>query len=117
MSRSEGIRGEAIAAGYLREKGYRLVAHSYHCRFGEIDLIAWDHKTLCFVEVKTRSNLSKGLPRHYVTTQKQDRLRKTAMLYLQEKDLDCACRFDVAEIYPENDGEAFRVEYLENAFE
>lgn len=116
MGRSEGIRGEAAAAAYLREKGYRLAAHSYRCRFGEIDLIAWDHKTLCFVEVKTRSNLSKGLPREYVTPQKQERLRKTALFYIQEKQLDCPCRFDVAEVYLDNSGEAPRIEYLKNAF-
>ena len=66
MSRSVGIWGEAQVANYLRKNRYRLVAHSYHCRFGEIDLIAMDGKTLCFVEVKTRSNLSMGLPREYV---------------------------------------------------
>lgn len=40
--RSEGTWGEALAAEYLRQRGCRLAAHSYHCRFGEIDLIAWD---------------------------------------------------------------------------
>ena len=40
MSRSEGVWGEALVADYLREKGYKLAAHSYRCRFGEIDLIA-----------------------------------------------------------------------------
>ena len=40
MSRSEGVWGEALVADYLRGKGYKLAAHSYRCRFGEIDLIA-----------------------------------------------------------------------------
>ena len=40
--RSEGTWGEALAAEYLRQRGCRLAAHSYHCRFGEIDLIVWD---------------------------------------------------------------------------
>lgn len=62
MSRSEGVWGEALVADYLREKGYKLAAHSYHCRFGEIDLIAWDKSVLCFVEVKTRTNTQMGLP-------------------------------------------------------
>ena len=53
---------------------------------------------LCFVEVKTRTNLSCGLPREYVTPQKQQRLRKTAAWYLMVKDLDCPARFDVAEV-------------------
>ena len=80
MSRSEGTRGEAMAAEYLRERGCRLVAHSFSCRFGEIDLIAWDGDVLCFVEVKTRTNVDMALPREYVTYQKQNKLRKTAMI-------------------------------------
>ena len=69
MSRSEGVWGEALVADFLREKGYKLAAHSYHCRFGEIDLIAWDKDVLCFVEVKTRTNTQMGLPREYVSRQ------------------------------------------------
>lgn len=76
MSRSEGVWGEALVADYLREKGYKLAAHSYRCRFGEIDLIAWDKSVLCFVEVKTRTNTQMGLPREYVTAGKQARIRK-----------------------------------------
>ena len=67
MSRAKGTWGEAQAAAYLRKNGYELIAHSYHCRFGEIDLIARKGKTLCFVEVKTRTYLQCGLPREYVT--------------------------------------------------
>ena len=116
MSRSVGTWGEAQVANYLRKKKYRLVAHSYHCRFGEIDLIAMDGKTLCFVEVKTRSNLSVGLPREYVNAAKQERLRKTALFYLSEKELDCPVRFDVAEVYRSDDGELEHISYIKNAF-
>ena len=107
--RSEGTWGEALAAEYLRQRGCRLAAHSYHCRFGEIDLIAWDGDVLCFVEVKTRSNTDMGLPREYVT----------ALYYLCEKQLDCPARFDVAEVYADSpySRENVRIEYLENAFE
>ena len=61
MSRAEGVWGEAQIANYLRRRRYELLAHSYHCRFGEIDLIARKGGVLCFVEVKTRTNLSCGL--------------------------------------------------------
>ena len=67
MSRAEGTWGEAEVANYLRRRGYTLLAHGFHCRFGEIDLIARKDGVLCFVEVKTRTNLSCGLPREYVT--------------------------------------------------
>ena len=118
MSRAEGMQGEAMVARYLRENGYRLAAHGYRSRYGEIDLIAWDGDVLCFVEVKTRTNLSCGLPREYVTPKKQERLRKTAAWYLMVKDLDCPARFDVAEVYAEgpHPQKASRIEYIENAF-
>ena len=74
MSRAEGVWGEAQIANYLRRRRYELLAHSYHCRFGEIDLIARKGGVLCFVEVKTRSNLACGLPREYVTAAKQERI-------------------------------------------
>ena len=116
MSRSVGTWGEAQVANYLRKKGYQLLAHSYHCRFGEIDLIAWKKGLLCFVEVKTRSNLSVGLPREYVNAAKQERIRKTALFYLSEKELDCPVRFDVAEVYRSESGALERIEYVKNAF-
>lgn len=118
MSRAEGTWGESLVADYLRRRGCRLEAHSYRCRFGEIDLIAWDGDTLCFVEVKTRTNTQMGLPREYVTARKQGRLRKTALFYLSSHDLDCPTRFDVAEVYAAVPGDPeARIEYLEDAFQ
>ncbi len=117
MSRAEGMQGEALVARYLRERGYQLAAHGYRSRYGEIDLIAWDGDVLCFVEVKTRTNLDMALPREYVTPQKQNKLRKTARMYLAEKRLDCPARFDVAEVYAEHSFDEARIEYLENAFQ
>ncbi len=116
MSRSTGLRGEAEVAAWLRRRGYELLAHSYHCRFGEIDLIARKGKVLSFVEVKLRSHTQFGLPREAVTARKQEKLRKTALFYLSEHDIDCPVRFDVAEVYADEDGGAARIEFLENAF-
>ena len=117
MSKQEGLQGEALVADYLRNNGFQLVAHGYYCRFGEIDLIAWEGNTLCFIEVKTRTNLEMGLPREYVTPTKQKKLRKTALFYLSEKKLDCFCRFDVAEGYAEQGFDKARIVYLREAFQ
>lgn len=117
MSKQEGLQGEALVADYLRNNGFQLVAHGYYCRFGEIDLIAWEGNTLCFIEVKTRTNLEMGLPREYVTPAKQRKLRKTALFYLSEKKLDCFCRFDVAEVYAEHGFDKARIVYLRDAFQ
>ena len=113
-----GDWGEAQVAAYLRARGYRIVSSKYRCRFGEIDLIAHDGKTLCFVEVKLRSNLSFGLPREYVTASKRSKLRTTAEYYLATHQTDAPCRFDVAEVYTDDaqTPENTRIEYIENAF-
>jgi len=118
MSRAEGTWGEAEVANYLRRRGYTLLAHGFHCRFGEIDLIARKDGVLCFVEVKTRTNLSCGLPREYVTPQKQQRLRKTAAGDLVGEDPGRGEHLDVAEVYADgpHPQKAARIEYIENAF-
>ena len=117
MSRRSGTWGEARVAAYLRRRGYELLAHSYRCRFGEIDLIARKGRTVAFVEVKLRSGVQFGLPREAVTARKQERLVKTALCYLSEHELDCPARFDVAEVYADAGGGEPRIEYWENAFE
>ncbi len=113
-AKDAGDRGEALVAEYLRAQGYELLASQFRCRFGEIDLIARKGKTLCFVEVKLRSDLRFGLPRDFVTAAKQRRLRTAAAYYLTRHDPDAAARFDVAEVY--DDETPPRIEYLEDAF-
>ena len=70
---------------------------------------------ICFVEVKLRSDRRFGLPRDFVTTAKQRRIRTTAAFYMTRHDPDLCARFDVAEVY--DDETPPRIEYIENAFE
>ena len=118
MSRMLGNQGEAEVAKYLRKKGYTLLASQWHCRFGELDLVARDKRgTICFIEVKLRGEGTIARPREFVDTRKQQRLRTAAALWLSQKEMeDLPARFDVAEVYAESSG-AFRVEYLEDAFQ
>ena len=118
MSRASGDWGEALVANYLRERGYTLLAHSYRCRFGEIDLIAKKKNLLCFVEVKLRSAVEHGLPREAVTASKQEKIRKTASMYMSGRSLDLPVRFDVAEVYTDvaHSENSTKIQYLENAF-
>lgn len=116
-TRSSGNRGEAEVAKYLRKKGYVLLASQWRCRFGELDLVAKDKQgTICFVEVKLRGAGSIALPREFVDQRKQARLRTAAASYLSTHEIEAPARFDVAEVYQENNG-TLRIEYLENAFE
>lgn len=117
ITKRTGDRGEAEVAKYLRKKGYTLLASQWRCRFGELDLVARSRKgVICFVEVKLRSEGAIGLPREFVDAKKRERLRRAAMAYLAQHELDAPARFDVAEVYQQQGG-ALRIEYLEGAFE
>ena len=113
-----GAWGEAIAAEYLRKKRYRLVATGYRCRYGEIDLIVQDRRYLVFVEVKLRRSDRFAEAREFVDIHKQERLRSTASLYLDEFPTELQPRFDVIEVYAP-DGTATKrptIIHLEDAF-
>lgn len=113
-----GRWGEAQVANYLRERGYRVVAAGYQCRFGEIDLIVENGKYIAFAEVKLRKDAAFAPGRVFVDAKKQGKLRTTAELYLAANPTTLQPRFDVAEIYAPQ-GTATRaphIVYLENAF-
>lgn len=97
-SRLLGRWGEALAAVHLRRQGYEVVASGWRCRFGEIDLIARDQEYLCFVEVKLRRSAAFGTAAEFVDARKQQRLRTSAQLYLQQYPTQLQPRFDVIEV-------------------
>lgn len=114
-----GPWGEALAAEYLRKKRYEIVACNYRSRFGEIDLIAKNKKMIIFAEVKLRKTDQFVMAREYVGIQKQERIRSTALLWLQSHPTELQPRFDVIEIYAA-DGirtAAPKIIHLEDAFQ
>ena len=118
-SKLSGAWGEALAAEYLRKKRYKIIAAGYHCRFGEIDLIAQNKRYLVFVEVKLRKNEHFAAAREYVNRAKQDRIRVTASMYLSQNPTKLQPRFDVIEIYAPS-GAATKdpeITHLEDAFQ
>ena len=114
----KGRWGEQVAAGYLRDKGFTLLAANWRCRFGEIDLIAQDGVYLCFVEVKLRKSAGYGTAAEFVDRRKQEKLRTAALLYLAGHPTDLQPRFDVIELYAPRGEHTARPEiiHLENAF-
>ena len=115
----DGAWGEALAAQYLRQKRYRVVAAGYRSRFGEIDLIAQDKQYLIFVEVKLRKSATFAQAREYVDRRKQDKIRVTASIYLSQYPTHLQPRFDVIEIYCPQGSETKepQITHLEGAFE
>lgn len=118
-SKLGGAWGEALAAEYLRKKRYKLVASGYHSRFGEIDLIVENSKSIVFVEVKLRKNNYFAEAMEYVDSHKQDRLRVTASMYLSQNPSKLQPRFDVVEIYAPQGVQTEKpvIRHLEGAFE
>ena len=117
-SRLLGRWGEALAANFLRQKGYSILDAGWRCRFGEIDLIAADKTYLCFVEVKLRKSAAYGTAGAFVDRRKQEKLRATAQMYLSGHPTDLQPRFDVVEIYAPQGMKTQRpdIHMLENAF-
>ena len=94
-----GMKGELVAYAYLKRQGYRIVAHRYRSRSGEIDLIGWDGDILAFIEVKYRRNRLYGRPEEAVGLAKQRRICGAAADYrrgLRRKA--AAWRFDIVGI-------------------
>jgi putative endonuclease len=110
-----GIAAEQLAATFLLNNDLKLIAQNYHCRFGEIDLVMQDGKTLVFVEVKLRSSNQFGGAAASITPQKQQKLILTAQHYLQTQKLgDVACRFDAVLLQK---ADLQQIEWIRNAFE
>lgn len=98
-----GKNGEDIAVEYLTQKNYKIIERNFHCKSGEIDIIALKDEYLVFVEVKTRSSNKYGVPSEAVTKSKIEHLYKTAKYYVYTRNLqDEFIRFDVIEIYFKN---------------
>ena len=77
-----GTLGEELAEIMLMEKGYKILAKNFRCRYGEIDIIALKNKVLAFVEVKTRLFESCGNGAESVTAVKRQRIRHCALCYM-----------------------------------
>ncbi len=108
--------GEKIALTYLRQNKFKIVSKGFRLYRGEIDLIAQDGNVLVFVEVKTRSKGSLGLPEESVNFRKQRQIRKIAEGYLALNNIDnVECRFDVISIVFDEKG-AFALSHYRDAF-
>lgn len=104
-----------MTARELFRRGCEIVERNYHCRYGEIDIIAREGNTLVFVEVRSRRSSQFMSPGESVDERKQGKLVLTAQHYLASNGLDVFCRFDVSEVLFEN-GKPVSVEITQNAF-
>lgn len=93
-----GNLGEQLAAQYLQELGYTIVAQNWKWGKAEVDLIAYDRDILVFTEVKTRQKATFGPPELAVTSKKQRLLYDAAAEYMYQVGHEQEFRFDVIAI-------------------
>jgi putative endonuclease len=123
-----GRRGEELAAAYLLQHGYRLVAANFSVPVGrnraaalinvEIDLVAYEGETLCFVEVKSRSSDWFAPPEANVDRRKQRQIARAARAYRRIFELvGSTYRYDVVTVVlpaAEDDYAEFDIQLLRN---
>jgi putative endonuclease len=123
-----GRRGEALAAAYLQHLGYGLVASNFTLPVGrnrlgvpinvEIDLVAYQGETLCFVEVKSRASDWFAPPQVNVDRRKQRQIARAARAYRRMFGLvGEPYRYDVVTIVfgdEANSGVAPKIDLLRN---
>ena len=109
-----GEEAEQQALDYLNRRGLKLIERNYRCKAGEIDLIMQERDALIFVEVRYRQSRDFGSALESVTPRKQRKLLAAANQYLQAKQKDQPCRFDVVAL---NGSGHPRMEWIKNAFQ
>lgn len=115
-----GKFGEKHAESYLNSINFHIIKTNHYCKYGEIDIIAMDRSTpqpqLVFIEVKTRSTETFGLPLEAITRTKMQRLRKTALNFLNStiKKIPKRWRIDVIGIQLDSDYKFQKLIHLKN---
>lgn len=111
-----GSLAEEKARGFLEKSGYKILCRNYKTRLGEVDIIAEDKDTICFVEVKARSSDRFGSGLEAVSGLKQRQISKAALSFLKERKLlDKKARFDVVAL--DCPGSEEKITLIKNAFE
>jgi putative endonuclease len=119
--RATGARGEQLAAEHLERLGYEILARNFRTRFGELDLVARDGRTLVFCEVKSRQAGACGrTPFEAIHPAKRRQVRRMAGQWLAAasgaRPYLPEVRFDAVGITFDRSGRLVSLEHLEGAF-
>jgi len=112
-SKSIGDAAEFKAVGFLRSKKVKIIDTNFHSKLGELDIVAQEESTLCFIEVKYRKNSFFRQPYEAVSKSKQKKIIRTAEFYLQKHPAFSKhpCRFDIISIVKDD------ITWIKNAFD
>jgi putative endonuclease len=120
--RRTGAIAEDFVAHRLAAAGWEIVERNARTRYGEIDIVARDGRTLVFIEVKgARQGTQFGPERPILSidSRKQRRVRRLATAWMAERrdqpPYD-AIRFDAVGVTLDRTGLAVHVDYVKGAF-
>lgn len=117
IRKTKGNDAEAATAKYLAKHGLTIEKRNFHCRRGELDIVARDQDSIVFVEVRARQNNALVDPIESVGYSKQRRLISAASYYIHRFGLhERPCRFDVIGVTLEQDG-TYQFNWIRNAFD
>jgi putative endonuclease len=116
QSYQQGHTAEALAAMFLRLKGYRIVNRRYKTPMGEIDIVALKKKTIVMVEVKTRQAITDAL--EAITPKNRYRVTQAAKFFMAAHPAlgHCDVRFDVV-VVGRVLGMPLYLQHLDNAWQ
>jgi putative endonuclease len=117
-----GRAAEDLVASRLVESNWEIVERNARTRYGELDLVALDGRTLVFVEVKAgreSSTFGPERPVLGVDRRKQQRVRRLATAWMGERrdaPYFTEIRFDAVGVTFDRAGRAVDVEHIRGAF-
>jgi putative endonuclease len=115
-----GALGEQLAAEHLARRGFRILERNYRTRWGELDIVAFDGRTLAFCEVKTRRlGGGQGTAWEAIHSGKRRQVRRMAGRWMHERaerPRAAAIRCDAIAVTFDRQGRLVALEHLEGAF-
>lgn len=113
-SASLGPKGEELAAGWLRQKGYIIRNRNWRSGHHELDIVAETNDNIVFVEVKTRSADYQVHPADAVNVPKQRTIIFAASNYIKRYNITKEARFDIITVI--FTGPDWEIDHIENAY-
>ncbi|MBV9047250.1 MAG: YraN family protein [Solirubrobacterales bacterium] len=115
-----GQIGEQVATEHLLRRGFEIVERNYRTRWGELDIIAFDGRTLAFCEVKTRRLAGhSGSPFDAIGALKRSQIRRMAASWLRDRPAHPYAeqlRFDAVGVTFDPRGRLVSIEHIEGAW-
>jgi putative endonuclease len=112
-----GRRGEDLAVRELARRGYEIESRNWHCRIGEVDIVALRNAVWTFFEVRTRRGREFGTPEQSLTSTKMRRMVDVAQAYLVAHDINVHgvdWRIGFVAVEMDDTGHLLRVDVYEN---